>query len=297
MDLYIFCDWIEASALFLKKEVTGSDLIDILTENNIYKSQAFAWELVNDAFSIVDVRARLIGEGYPLVATADGVAPKGDWGDYTPYAFCLMLSMAKSHGVWVRDTFGTDFTAQGELFERLTAEAVTIAFRGWSVHATGWTRTRTARIKQVVEGVCTQLNEAAGEVLHWTAATAKEAGLDLVTYRPFADGNVGVPVYLWQCASGMDWVHKRKTPDLALWQRIVSWAVTPRKAMAMPFALSDTEMRQHSVIVEGLLLDRHRLLEPGMDNRDWVSDDLRGSLIDWLRPRIAVVPIFAMAAI
>lgn len=294
VDSYIICDWIEASALFLGKEVTGPDVVDILVENNVYKSQSFAWEMVSDVFSTLEIRSKLLGDGYPLQPTAEGYEAKGEWEDYAPYAFCLMLSLAKSHGTWIKESFGPDYTKQGELFELLTAEAVKISLSGWKVHPTGWTRTRTVKIKQVVEDLCAQVNEAAGDVLRWTAATAKEAGLDLVSWRPFADGNVGVPVYLWQCASGMDWVQKRKTPDLALWGRIVSWAVTPRRAMAMPFALSETDIRHHSVAIEGLLLDRHRLLEPGLDRRDWISDPLKEQIIDWLWPRAAVLPLLSI---
>ena len=290
VDRYILCDWIEASALFFGKDVTGPDLVDLLTENNIYKSQDFAWDIVNESLATLELRSRLLGEGYPLVATAEGFEAKGEWEDYSPYAFCLMLSLVRSHGDWAKGNFGTDFTEQGELFELLTAEAVERTLTGWKVHSTGWTRTNTVRIKNVVQGICAQVNEAAGDVARWTKSTAKEAGLDLVSWRPFVDGNVGVPVYLWQCASGMDWVQKRKTPDIALWSKIVTWAVTPRRAMAMPFALNETDLRHHSVAVEGLLMDRHRLLEPGVELRDWISPALRDRLIDWVWPRAAMLP-------
>jgi len=277
--------------MFIGEEITGSDVVDALIEANIYKSQPFAWEMVSDAFLTLDLRRRLIGDGYPIETTIDGIRGIGEWEDYSPYAFCLMLSLARSHGAWIRDNFNADYTIQGDLFELLTAESVPLSLVGWEVKQTGWTPSRASAIKQVVKDVCGHLNEAAGEVLRWTKATAKEAGLDLVSWRPFADGNVGVPVYLWQCASGMDWEKKRKTPDIALWGRLVTWAVTPRRAMSMPFALSEEDLRQHSVVVEGLLLDRHRLLEPGLTNRDWISGELREKLIDWLWPRVAVLPM------
>lgn len=291
VDRHIFCDWIEASATFLGLEIAGSDIVDLLIENNIYKDQDFAWHLVEDAMRTLGLRSRLLGDGYPLVATEGGYEARGEWEDYAPYAFCLMLSLARSHSNWIRDTFGPNYNEQGELFELLTAEAVSLSLSGWRVHPTGWTRTRTNLLKQVVSDICAQVNEAAGDVASWTKDTAKEAGLDLVSWRPFADGNVGVPVYLWQCASGMDWERKRKTPDLAIWNKVITWAVRPKRAMAMPFALSDNDMRQHSNVVEGLLLDRHRLLEPGINSRDWISEGLKSRLIDWLWPRVAQLPM------
>ncbi len=286
-----FCDWLEASCIFLGREISGPDIVDILIENNIYNSQDFAWTFVNDAFATLDLRSRLLGEGYPLEATNDGYRHRGDWEDFTPYTFCLMLSLANSHAPWIAQTFPPDYSTQGELFEELTAEAVAITLNGWRTQPTGWTKTRTPRIKQVVEEICEHLNEAAGEIYRWTKQTAKEAGLDLLSWRPFADGNVGVPVYLWQCASGTDWKDKRKTPDIAVWSRIISFAVEPKRAMAMPFALSEVDMRQHSVVIEGLLLDRHRLLEPGLNKQAWISPKLQDKLIDWLWPRVAQLPM------
>jgi hypothetical protein len=289
-DINIFCDWIEASSLFLGREVTGPDLVDLLVENNIYTSQKFAWEFVSSAFATIDLRRRLLGLGYPLVPTDEGYEYTGNWEDYSPYAFCLMLSLARSHPAWLRSNFTSDYTEQGELFEDLTAEALKLVLPGWQIRSTGWTRTRTVQLKNIVANISAVLNEAAGDVMRWTKATAKEAGLDLIAYRPFADNNVGVPVYLWQCASGMDWQRKRKSPDLRVWARIITWAVNPRRAMAMPFAISETEVRHSSVVVAGLLLDRHRLLEPGINDRHWASDQLVDRLVDWLWPRIAVLP-------
>lgn len=291
IDHVILCDWLEASILFKGESVSGSDIVDVLTENGIYSDQDLAWEAANDLLSMLGTRSVLIGDGYPLEPSTYGFAPKGHWDDYAPYAFCLMLSLAKSHGKWIADTFGADYNEQGALFEDLTAEAVALTFGGWQVHSTGWTRTRTNHIRAVVSDICVRINESAGEVLRWTRETTKEAGLDLISWRPFQDGTIGVPIYLWQCASGMDWERKRHTPNLDLWSRLVSWTVRPGKAMAMPFALSEQDMRQSSVLVAGPLLDRHRLLEPGIQTRDWITDALKDRIIDWLWPRVAQLPM------
>lgn len=291
VDRVILCDWLEASILFKGDALSGSDIVDVLMENGIYLEQTLAWELANDLLSMMSTRAVLMGDGYPLEPTTYGYAPKGFWDAYAPYAFCLMLSLAKSHGNWIAETFGSDYNEQGSLFEDLTAEAVALSFQGWTVHSTGWTRVRTSQIHNVVADICSKINETAGEILRWTSAATKEAGLDLISWRPFEDGTIGVPIYLWQCASGMDWERKRSTPNLELWSRLITWTVRPGKAMAMPFALSEQDMRQSSVLVAGPLLDRHRLLEPGLRERDWVSDDLKERLIDWLWPRVASLPM------
>ena len=52
VDLDVFCDWIEASALFRNgDEVTKSDTVDALRDGEIYESQDFAWEIVSDGWN------------------------------------------------------------------------------------------------------------------------------------------------------------------------------------------------------------------------------------------------------
>lgn len=290
VDLGVCSDWLEASALFSDNEITGSDVVDVLRENEIYRDQDFAWELFTDALNGLNTRARIMGEGYPLDLTGRvRIKRKDEWSDFTAYSFCLLLSLADTHPTWAR-TFGSDFTEQGELFEDLTAESVAASMHGWTIHTTGWTRTRTNRLTTVVLQIADLLGEATGNIARWSKQTAKESGLDLLCFRSFPDGRVGIPVYLCQCASGSDWQSKLKTPDLKIWGKLIDFASTPKKAFSMPFALSDKDFIQHCNVVDGLLLDRYRLLAPGIEARDWISNDLRTRLIDWMTPRVATLP-------
>lgn len=288
-DTELFCDWIEASVLFLDEELSGGDVLDLLLENNLYRSQDFAWEFIESVFAVLRERARVLGQGYPFTGGTRLFRPKGAWQDHLPYAFCLMLSLASSHREWW-GSFGRDYTAQGELFERLTREALQLSFKEWEVHSTGWSRNQAVRLAEVAQRVADLLNEVIGDVERWARKTAKEIGLDLLCFRPYPDQRVGVPAYLVQCASGMDWERKQHTPNLDIWSRVVQFAVKPQKALSMPFALSEREMVMHSAAVAGLLLDRHRLLEPGRFNADWLSQELKVDLIDWLTNRINVIP-------
>ena len=93
-------------------------------------------------------------------------------------------------------------------------------------------------------------------------------------YRPFPDNRVGVPVYLMQCASGENWVHKLHEPDLNVWTKIILFAATPSKAIAIPFVLLDKEFKQRCNRVNGMLLDRYRLLAAVNHNGKWVPNFL-----------------------
>lgn len=290
VDALICCDWIEACALFGEGEATGSDVVDILRENEIYEDQDFAWELVNDAFLKIRERKRMLGEGYPFsIQAGTRVVCGEDWGDVTPYAFCLILSLSKAYPAWWQG-FGANFGAQGQLFEDLTAQSVSQMFVGWETHQTGWSATTPNLIAGIVRTVAALVGEATGDIGRWSARRAKEAGLDLLCYRPFPDARAGIPVMLFQCASGQDWRSKVHTPEVRIWTKIISFAADPQKAFAMPFSLEPDEFRYHANLINGLLLDRDRLLSPGHGNRDWISVDLRDRLRAWLPPRIDSLP-------
>lgn len=293
VDAEIFCDWIEACVLFGDGEASGSDVVDILRENAIYDSQDFAWELVNNAFLAIRERKRVLGEGYPLrIKAGTRVASDIEWQGVAPYAFCLTLSLSKAYPTWWK-TFSQDFGPQGKLFEDLTAEAVAATFSGWEVHQTGWTATAPNRIAEIVRNVAELIGEATGEVRRWSGRHAKEAGLDLLCFRPFADGRAGFPVMLFQCASGGDWSSKLHEPKLRVWKKIVTFTIDPQKALAMPFALGPEQFSYHANIVNGLLLDRDRLLTPGHANRDWITGALRDRLEAWIGPRVGTLPLAA----
>lgn len=291
IDLSVCCDWIEASVLFLQEELTGADVVDALRENEFYESQDFAWEFVTDSFSHIRDRARLFGRGYPLQFQGrHRLKPSGTVTEYGAYGFCLALSIPNSYPKWAR-SFGQDFNLQGELFEKLTAESVAASLTGWKVHPTGWTRTTPNKLKDVVHSVANLLGEGIGEISRWTRQSANEAGLDLLCFLPFPDGRVGVPVYLVQCASGTNWEEKLRTPDLRVWRKLVTFASDPKKAFSMPYALMEQEFTRHTNVVDGLLLDRHRLLAPGRTDQNWLTRQLNTDLSTWTGGRIGSLPL------
>jgi hypothetical protein len=288
--LDICCDWLEASALFHAGELSGAEVVDVLREQEIYASQDFAWDLVTDAFLTIGERNRVLGEGYPFeVVGANRLRRRAKWEEFPAYSFCLVLSLPQSYPEWARK-FGADFTEQGSLFEQLTGEAVTNSLAGWSVHSTGWAPSAPSQLSKIVAQVSAMLGEATGDIKKWTKDMAKEAGLDLLCYLPFPDNRVGVPTYLFQCASGGDWKDKQKTPDLELWTKAITFAVRPKKALAIPFALSESDYTYHCNIVAGLFLDRHRLLAPGREHKDWISPKLAKKMTKWTRSRIKTLP-------
>jgi hypothetical protein len=199
---------------------------------------------------------------------------------------------------WLPDwakAFGKDYTTQGELFERLVAEAIVNALPDWAVHSTGWCKTKAVKLPGVIKTLCEWLGEAeTGNRERWTRDSANEAGLDLVCIRRMPDGRPGVPLYLVQCASGVTssatWQHKLRTPDLRLWEKLVDFAVRPKRGFATPFAFTEDDFRRHCRAIDGLLLDRYRLLAPSATSTTWLSRNTAVQLRQWLRPRVNALP-------
>jgi len=288
--LSTFCDWLEATALFQRgTTLSYPDIVDLLMEDDLCDSQTEGWRVIGDCTTELNRRARLLRGGFPFRLEANRIVRRIPWRETPAYSFCILLALARALPDWT-SSFGKDFTHQGELFEVLSEKALDRLLNGWSVHRTGWSRSRTNHINQVVAAVVKVIGEPAGDVYRWTKATAKEAGLDLLCLRPFQDKRAGVPLYLVQCASGRDWEDKLTTPNTDVWEKLIVFAAKPRRAFCTPFSFLDSEFPMHVNKVQGLLLDRHRLLEPLRSDRAWLSRKFERELISWSKPRVAALP-------
>jgi len=287
--LQIFCDWIEADVLFDDEELSSSDIVDALMEENIYEGSDMAMQRVNDAFTEIRRRHGWIPDTSPFVLKPGRISRCRTWRAFSAHSFCLLLSLAQWYGGWAQK-FGPNYAEQGELFEELTRESLVRQFQGWQIFRTGWSGTNCRNLSDIVNRIAAELGETVGDIGRWTADRAKDGELDLVCYRPFVDKRVGIPVYLVQCASGTDWTKKLHTPQLNMWRRIIDWAAAPRKGFATPLAFEDGSFIRNSGLVDGMLLDRYRLLAAGGYAKNWLSRDLRNRLLDWAKPRVAALP-------
>jgi hypothetical protein len=249
-----------------------------------------AAEMVGNAWTELKRRAQCIEPGVAFAIEGRRISRQFDSWEETPaQSFCLLLSLAKWYRDWAR-AFGSDYTEQGSLFEDLTKESLERLFGGWTIHQTGWARTRVNKLRAVVEDVASHLGETLGNIERWTRPAANEAGLDILCYRPFPDKRSGIPVYLMQCASGGDWEGKLDTPRLRTWKKIIEFTTSPAKAFATPFAFLEDDFRINSNNVNGMLLDRCRLLSVALREDEWVSPTLRQRIIAWANPRVLSLP-------
>lgn len=286
----VLCDWIEGSAL-VDGLVSKSDVINELLRHQIYSDQDFASELVDDAWQELKRRRRLLGPGYPFSVSGRQFESLGGWEARPDYSFCLLLSFAEWFGTFAHDNWPHDAVTRGALFERLVLEAAATMLESWVVRQTGWSQANPENLHEVVTTIASQLEAAVGVRLEWTDERAKDAGVDLLLYRPFPDDRQGIPLYLMQCASGKDWTTKRGTPNLDEWRLLVQFTVMPKRAFALPYALSSHDFRDTANIVGGLVFDRIRLLGASRQEPNWMSTDLSSDLEEWVETRIGSLPL------
>ena len=286
IQLSVLCDWIEGSVLFYNQNLSKIDIVDVLKEEEFYDDPDVAMELVNDAWNELKDRLVWIGGKGPFSFFSQRIKSECSWQENPAHSFCIFLSMPQCYDDWSTALRPGDYNEQAQLFEELTKVSIEHQFSDWEVYQTGWSRTKPVKLSSIVDEIANRLGEIKGELQPWVHPDKKDGGLDLLLcYQPFLDNRGGIPVYLVQCASGKHWKDKLYTPDLKIWTKIINFMATPRKAFAIPFALPDKEFRARCNQVDGMLLDRYRILAAGNHNTEWISDSLKTAIIDWITPR------------
>lgn len=283
--LEVLCDWIEGSLLFQDTSpfLSQIDIADVLLEEERYVEQDFALIGMKDAWSELDRRIMWIGPNAAVQIDKRRIQRNsGDWREHSAYTFCLLLSLAPFYDWWQENTY----VEQGELFELITEASLKAQFSNWQIYRTGWSKDNTVRLRDLAIEVSEHLGEDLGDVDTWDAPSAKELGLDILCYRAFPDKRRGIPIYMVQCASGDDWDLKIKDSIIARWCDIIHFKSQPLDAFATPFSFLDKEFNKCAKSVQGLFLERLRLIGASRYKAEWVSDSLKERLIAWCEPRI-----------
>jgi hypothetical protein len=285
-------EWIEGSITFADDRVTQSDVIDILTEEDIYRSQDFAREALEIAWAEMARRQKALGSYCPYSVDGQRIRRILEWPDTPAYSFCLLLALQVRYRDALDAAVPRDYITQGSLFERLTLAA--LSGRGMAVHSTAWSKVASTSIRERVADLAEHLGERTleGGIEHWAEPQIKDGGLDVVCNLPFPDGWGGRPLYLVQCASGENWREKKATPKVALWEKLIDFTTKPMRGFAMPFALLEDEFRREANDdLLALFLDRHRLgALSAADPSTWPGPALRLDLNAWTRPRADALP-------
>ncbi|MXZ24445.1 MAG: hypothetical protein F4Y80_06165 [Caldilineaceae bacterium SB0665_bin_21] len=281
----LILDWLEATCMFLEDELSRTDVVDHLVQEQIFETQDSASEFVLSTWSNLEKRLSWLGSYTPIVFDGRQMFRQLDWRDVPVHSYCLVVSLGARYDDW-HATFGPNYIEQGSLFESITEAAMKLRFQGWKFLQTGWSRGNTSKLTAVIDGLISTIDEREGKPDDYLDQEAKDAGVDLIWHLPFANAQGGKPIYLAQCASGKNWIEKVNEPNINEWTKIIDFAVPPSKAFSLPFSLSERELRRQSNRAGGLMVDRYRLLAQNTAESDWVPCTLRRELTNWLTPRI-----------
>lgn len=286
-------DWLEASLIFFDGQLSKSDVVDVLIEEQICSSdnQDIAHEIADMGWSELELRHQQSGGGIKVNVSRMRVEVPDNynWTDEPVRAFLLVLSIMRLYPDWAREH--RDAPHQGELFERVVEGLCPGLLPGWSTYRAGWSPGSVVSIPQIVNDLCERLHtKGHPELGRWVPEAAKDGGLDIVCYRSFPDRREAVPAFFLQCASGTNWRLKINTPNADEWKKYLDAAVQPSTGIAAPFVISEKDVRYAGLHGQIIVFDRLRLMSALLTEGLTLSDELRTELVEWIKNLIPALP-------
>lgn len=285
----ILGDWLEGSLLFFGEKISKSDVVDFLREQEICEGQDLAHTIVDAGWQELRRRKKIAQIDTRLSIEKNSISCSGLWQDDPIRAFFVGLSLFYAFPDWGADR--RNASVQGLLFEKVVEKIAASLLPGWETYRVGWAPDNPASIYTIVKDLSEKLNCSGHPNLEtWVPDAAKDAGLDLVCFRQFADEREALPVYLLQCASGSNWRSKVNTPNPNDWQKYLDAAVRPGTGIAAPFVIPAKKLKVASLQGQAIVLDRLRLLRAFYSDENAIDDNLKQELVGWLAPFIPELP-------
>lgn len=221
---------------------------------------------IDSVWSEISRRQRLYGDAPPFTVENSSVSCVIDWKDKPDYMTCLILSM-------FGNSIPKETSETGKLFERISNEAVKKYLNMQSV------------ISGYPSDVCIKetIQRMGEEIAFGLPEKAKEAGVDILAWRPFGDGRPSQVVLLVQCASGKNWAGKLDDICLKAWNQYVRWRTDPIKAITVSKIITEEDFGESSNR-GGVIFDRARLFRNIVDS--CLSTDLKQDLLEWCKAKL-----------
>ena len=329
-------DWIELQSLIKSRQVaTRADflsLCDLLDDNgrsfeiDPVTGEELETEILEDELSEsaeevldeLDFRAVVLNGYYPFKLEVRGhdwsLSPVSETGDpqidaaRLSYVFCLLTSAVRD-GILPRDDSVALSGAIPDLFQAISAKAAG-GVLGGEVVSFGWPRSDGSAFRQALEEACKRLRlgKPHDAAPLWSKGQEKDAGIDVIAWRDFADERPGKLVLFGQVASGNDW--SNKTIENAI-PRFFGWFAVPPTAHYIPaifipfpqhhdctgrnnepferVATAEAWLREQQF---GLVIDRLRLVgataQAPSCPQETAEESVTGTLSEWISDALAV---------
>jgi len=245
----ILADWLEILALTSDDgNASHGDLqrtLNTLSVNDLD-------EICTECMGELNRRVSATRDKYPFTFSGTLLKTKGDWRDYIPYVFCLLLSHCDDE---TKKIVGLKHEV---LFEELSCLAAR-NFLGGEVLRFGTPR------KELPSGFREALAVVCGKVNEWTPTTnntlrRQDGGLDLIAWKHFPDEQIGKLILFGHCASGDNW--DRKVNELQPHDFCSLWLGGDKSPIIKTFFIPrrlDLDMFNFHAVSAKLFFDRCRI--------------------------------------
>jgi hypothetical protein len=244
-------DWLELNALSNPEGLIGfgtlisaSEMSEEEQPEDISDDDTSGETLVLSVQAEIQRRQEAIGHDYPFRIAENGqsihvVGATSDTG--TAYLFCLFLSHAGDRTIVPKKLAPRMTNKVRNLFQACATVAAGGFVQGTAV-SFGWPRTNRKQFLIEVKRVYALFGDGTPVNRPRPAAPAgvKDDGIDIIAWRPAADGLAGTQYLIGQVASGRDWKDKSVVVDSAHFHEYwfkVRPACKHQDAMFMPFCL------------------------------------------------------------
>lgn len=210
--------------------------------------------LAEQAFSLIDERADILGDQYPFELKLGGLYLKQDWDAMnSPYIALLAITIAHAWSVPCGDV------APESVLEMVVAQALRLRM---SAVGLGTGERSGANFVDNLLQSASSIGLAADPNPTPRSVSAKDQGVDTLAGHIWSDGRPGHWIFIGQVTCGRTeiWSGKLTQPKPAIWKGYLQEPVTPQRFLAVPHHVDARFLLSLHMQDEGLIVDRLRLV-------------------------------------
>lgn len=263
-------DWIEVGLVVRGPRPLGLDSL-----HSFYSSSVgLEPQLVNTGVREMARRASLLGDRYPFALHGEYAVQSVAGASSSAYLAAALMAPGNPVREYIN---ATPDESMAVIFENLVVDA-TARLWGDAGRALrfGWPSDigRPPEFDLAIRWLAQTIGVDVGQ--GYRQPRRKDGGVDVVAWRPFADGRTGFPVLLVQCTLQENLLAKGMDVDTRLWGSWLAIDVDPTTALATPAALPSGPV-WNELVLKYMVLDRIRLVglaKPTMTDElalDWIA--------------------------
>ena len=270
----LIADWIETSLLVRGPRPIGLDALHRFFEQH----QGLEPQRVNVGMHEMNRRSRLLGTRYPFKIHGEFAVQSTDAAPVSAYSTIALMAPG---GPFREFLSASPDETMAVIFENVTADALRHLWgdQGKALRF-GWPSDigRPPEFDRAIRWLADKIGVEVGQ--GYRQPRRKDGGVDVVAWRPFADGRSGFPVLLVQCTLQDNLLAKGMDIDNRLWSSWLAVDVDPATALATPAALPPGTT-WNELALKCMVLDRVRLVslaDPVVTDelgRDWVAQTVK----------------------